>query len=163
MSQEESIKKPSKTVRKAQKRKNIRGFSRFLFAINLMLDAAAKQSEHDLTRNETLLLSIFRNANEHPYPLDQVDKEFRRILVVRPDNKAATADLKEAVAGLVRKGLLNRVSDKTAVELTPTGRSELERISEAMDAVWDRLTVELSDADRVSLRTLISKITPSSS
>jgi hypothetical protein len=160
MAKDQDKKAAQRSRRKKPARRTAGGISRYLFATNLILDAAAKQSEHSLTRDETLLLSTFKTESEHPHLIEQVDREFRKLLVVRAENPAATKARTEAVSGLVDKGLLDRVNQDTAVQLTPLGQSELKRISEVMDSVWDRLTEDLSEADRESLRELILRINP---
>lgn len=145
--------------RKAQVR-TVSGFSRFLYGMNLMLEVAAAQSTHGLTRHETLLLSIFRNGNDHPHSLKIVDREFRKLLVVGPKNPMVTKTLEAAVAGLIEKGLLQSVRRGNAVQITPDGQTELGRISDVIDTMWDRLTNDLAEPDRATLRNLIKKIDP---
>ena len=77
---EEDVEKKAAKKRpiKERPRETVAGFSRFLYAMNLMLEAASAQSEHDLTRYETLLLSIFRNGI---ISRKRVEEEFRLSLI----------------------------------------------------------------------------------
>jgi hypothetical protein len=83
-----------KTARKGRvkqpHRETVAGFSRFLYAMNLMLEAASANSEHDLTRHETLLLSIFRDGI---ISRKQVDEEFRKLLAVQPEKLFSDASI----------------------------------------------------------------------
>jgi DNA-binding MarR family transcriptional regulator len=152
-------KSTGKAKRKAQLR-TVSGFSRFLFAMNLMLEAAAFESEYKLTREETLLLSIFRNGNDYPHSLEVVASEFRKLLSVHPQDRYATADLDKAVEGLVAKGLLKSLHRGADVQITARGQVELKRVSAVMDSVWDRLTDGLDEHQRTVLKELIGRINP---
>jgi len=156
-------KQSSKKIReKATQQRTFNGFSRFLYAMNLMLETAS-HGKHKLHRDETLLLSLFRDGNGHPHSLKHVDREFRNLLVVRSDNPMVTTALKTAVAGLVDKGLLQGVNSGATIRITEKGKDELKRVSEIMDAVWARLTKALNKADRAALRELIHRINPAAS
>src|ERR1700676_702306 len=123
----DSNKKPSAKLILKKQRRTVSGFSRFLYAMNLILEVAAARSKHKLKRNETLLLSIFRNGNDQPYSLQDVDAEFRKLLAVSSENVAATKALRESVAGLVDKKLLKSLTRGTAVQITPKGQAELKK------------------------------------
>src|SRR5215467_14317695 len=72
--------------RQERRRETVAGFSRFLHALNLMLEAASLQSKHGLSRHETLLLSIFRNGI---ILRDEFEREFRKLLLVQREDALA--------------------------------------------------------------------------
>lgn len=151
MAEKSDSKSPKKRGVKERRRKTVAGFSRFLYAMNLMLEAASSQSK--LTHHETLLLSIFRNGI---ISRKRVDEEFRRLLVVQPDNTLAAQALTAAFDGLVNKGLIKPV--KRSVRITKEGRSELLRISNIVDSVYDQLIYALASRERDEVQALMRKL-----
>jgi len=118
-----------------------------------MLETASSQSKHELTRYETLLLSIFRDGT---ISRKHLDGQFRSLLAVQPENDVATHALDSAFDGLVRKGLIKSV--KRSVEFTKKGRTELQRLSDIVDAVYDQLIGTLRGRHRKALQDLMRKI-----
>lgn len=153
MEQAAKKKTPKKREPKKKQRETIAGFSRFLHAMNLMLEAASLQSKHNLTRHETLLLSIFRNGI---ISREKFEREFRKLLVVQPQNGSPEDALTGAFDGLVKKKLIKPVKD--SVEITKAGSVELKRISDQVDKVYDQLIDNLHGKDRKGLRDLMKKM-----
>src|ERR1700680_3986937 len=77
MAADSNKKSPKKRTPKEKSRDTVVGFSRFLYAMNLMLEKASAASRHELTRHETLLLSIFRNGI---VSRKRVEEEFYKLL-----------------------------------------------------------------------------------
>lgn len=154
MTADSTNKKPLK--KRAPKEKpsdTVAGFSRFLYAMNLMLEKASAASQYDLTRHETLLLSIFRNGI---VSRKRVEEEFCKLLAMQSENPLATQASEEAFGGLVRKGLIKPV--KRSVKITAAGRSEVKRISDIIDAVYDQLIETVGGKGSVELQVLMRRI-----
>ena len=146
-------KKQPKKRQLKQRQKTVTGFYRVFYAMNLMLEAASFHSEHELTRHETLLLSIFRNGI---MSRERVDEEFRKLLSVNPKDEPAAQELEDAFTGLVRKGLIKPV--KRSVEITVKGRRELRRLSAVVDTVYDQFIDRLHGRERKDIEELMRKM-----
>lgn len=120
-----------------------------------MLEAAASLSKHELTRYETLLLSIFTNGI---VSRKQVDREFRELLSVGAKDQTAAKLLATAFTGLVDKGLIKPLQQGTAVQITKIGRSELKRLSRVVDTVYDRLIETMRGRERKEVQSLLQRI-----
>ena len=53
--------------------------------------------------------------------------------------------------GLIGKGLIEYIGN-TDLQITGAGKTELTRVSEIIDDVWDRLTVNLKQRERAALK-----------
>jgi hypothetical protein len=154
--QPEKNKAPKKRARKKPPEvqpETVAGFSRFLHAINLMLEAASLKSKHNLTRHETLLLSIFRNGI---MTRKEFELEFRKLLVIQPGDPSPDQAFVEAFEGLREKRLV-RPSGKS-VRITKEGHAELQRVSEQVDTVYDQLLEGLPRKERKTMQELMRKI-----
>jgi hypothetical protein len=150
---EESGKRAAKERgRTERRRETVTGFSRFLYAMNLMLEAASSQSSSG-SRAMRRFSSPFFGMGSYPA---NVEEEFRKLLSVHAEDAPAAKALNEAFDGLVSKGLIKPV--ERSVRITKKGRAELQRLSEIVDSVYDQLIDTLGGRDQEELLELMKKI-----